>query len=240
MKKTYLAAAVAAVFSVAGVAQAQDYQMEAGLSYVDTDMLGGEEIISVDFTYHLETVTTANRPLKEAAFLGNNSNISASVSQFDTADVTGFNLGGEFWMEQLYLSADLTDVDGNQDYEARIGFMLQDGLLLNAGFADGDTYLDPSILVAAKYVAKMGENFVNLEAELETNDGDNAITLVGDYFFTPEFAAGLRIVETDVTGVDTAFGVGASYFFTPVASVEVEYMDQDGDATMGLRAAMRF
>lgn len=240
MKKTYLAVAVAAAFSVAGVAQAQDYQMEAGLSYIDIDSFGGEEIIGLDFTYFLETVSTNERPLSEAYFLGNNSNLSASVSQYDTADVTGFTLGGEFWLEQLYLSADLEDVDGNQDYEARVGFMLQDGLLINAGFADGDSFVDPSYLAAVKYVGKLGENFVNLEADLENNDGDNALTLIGDYFFTNEFSAGLRVIETDVTGVETAFGIGAKYFFTPVASVEAEFLDQDGDSTMGLRAAMRF
>src|SRR5690554_1242955 len=245
MKKTYIAAAIAAAFSFAGVAQAQDYQMEAGLSYVDQnpDIGPGEQIMAVDFTYFLETVSTNNRPLAEAYFLGHNSNLSAAVSQYDKADVTGFDLAGEFWLEQIYLSALLADVDGDQDYEARVGYMLQDGLLLNLGFADGDSakYInDPSILLGAKYVGKMGENFVNLEAELETNDGDTSLALIGDYFFSNEFSAGLRVTETDVSGVKTQFGVGAKYFFTPVASVEAEYTTQDSDNAIGLRVAMRF
>src|SRR5690554_1306512 len=244
MKKTYIAVAVAAAFSLAGVAQAQDYQMEAGLSYLtlSPDVGPSDSAIGVDFTYFLETVSTNNRPLSEAYFLGQNSNVSAFFAQLDKADTTTLGLGGEFWLEKVYLSAGLTNADLGapinddfNDYEARVGYMVQDGLLLNVGFADGDSYADPSILLAAKYVGKLAENFVNLEAELETNDGDSAITLIGDYFFTNEFSAGLRVAETDVSGVKTQFGVGAKYFFTPVASVEAEYTTQDSDNAIGLR-----
>src|SRR5690554_3029953 len=248
MKKTYIAAAIAAAFSFAGVAQAQDYQMEAGLSYLalSPDVGPSDSAIGVDFTYFLETVSTNNRPLSEAYFLGHNSNVSAFFAQLDKADTTTLSLGGEFWLEKVYLSAGLTNADDGianddfNDYEARVGFMVQDGLLLNVGFADGDSYADPSILLAAKYVGKLGENFVNLEAELETNDGDSMLSLVGDYFFSNEFSAGLRVTETDVSGVKTQFGVGAKYFFTPVASVEAEYTTQDSDNAIGLRVAMRF
>ena len=157
----------------------------------------------------------------------------------DEADVDGFGLGGEFWFDDIYAAASLSDVDGEQDFSARVGYMFSDNFLLNGGLADGDSYADPSVLVGAKYVAKLGENFVNLEADLDLND-DNTLMLVGDYFFTNEFSAGVRVTESDADGADTVFGVGARYFFTPVISGEVEYKTADSEDAYGLRVAARF
>lgn len=213
--------------------------MEAGLSFASSDLFPGDAI-SVDFTYHLDTVTTANRPLKEAAFLGHNSNIYASLADYDDLSANGFTLGGEYWADKLYVAAQLDDVDGDQDYDVRVGYMVQDDLLLNAGLVDGDSYPEMGIALGAKYVAKMGENFVNLEGDLELVDGEYTLSLVGDYFFTNELSAGVRIAETSVTGVKTVFGVGASYFFTPVVYADLEYVTQDGDSGVMLRGAMRF
>jgi len=239
MKKTYLAVAIAAAFAAQGVVHAQDYQMEAGLSYVDFD--GDETVIGLDFTYHFETVSTNGRPLAESAFLGRNSNVSATYATFDEADVDAFSVGVEYWFDDIYTSAEYTDIDGDGDYELRLGYMLDDGFLVYLGLNDGDSYVDKSDLVfGTKYVAKMGDNFVNLQAELTTNDGDNFVDLTADYFFTNEFSAGIRVSESDLDGDKTEFGIGARYFFTPTISGEVEYSTKDSADTIGLRVAARF
>ncbi len=247
MKKTYLAVAVAAAFAVQGVAHAQDYQMEAGLSYIDIDNNGfSDSAIGVDFTYHIESVNTQDRPLAEAYFLGRNSNVGASYVTIDEDEIDVLGLSAEFWFENIYVAADFSREDDGlfdetfNDYSARLGYMMSDSLLGYVGMADGDSFVKSSILVGVKYVADIGAGFVNLEAELETNDGDNALSLIGDYFFSHQFSAGLRVVETDVDGVDTGFGVGTRYFFTPTVSGELEYFTQDDVDVIGLRVAARF
>ena len=241
MKKTYLAVAIAAAFAAQGVVHAQDYQMEAGLSYADFDQAGASDsAIGLDFTYHIETVSTDGRPLAEAAFLGRNSNVSANYITVDEADVDSFGLGIEYWFDDIYTSAEYTDFDGDAEYEVRLGYMLDDGFLVSLGLADGDEVVDSTISIAAKYVAEMGANFVNLEAEYAVTDDVNVINLSADYFFTREFSAGLRISESDIDGLDTEFGIGARYFFAPTMSVELEYTTQDEDDTIGLRVAARF
>jgi hypothetical protein len=242
MKKSYLAVAVAAAFAVQGVAHAQDYQMEAGVSYADFD--GNDSAVGLDFTYYLETVTTANRPLAEAYFLGRNSNIGAAYVTEDKADVDTLAIGGEFWLEDIYLGAALSrsddSIDTYNDYALRVGFMLQEGTLAYIGLDDGDSFNKSTFHLGAKHVGKLGENFVNLEADLASNDGDNTLTLVGDYFFSSEFSAGVRVAESDISGVDTEFGVGARYFFTPTISGQVEYTTQDSFDTIAIRVAARF
>jgi hypothetical protein len=236
MKKTYLAAAVAAVFSV-GAVHAQDYQMEAGLSYTDD---GVSSAIAVDFTYHIETVQTADRPLAEAAFLGRNSNVSAFyVKPDDSFFEDTLGLGVEWWFGDIYASADFSDNDGDNDLTVRIGYMLDDGFLVYAGYNDDEFADESTILVGAKYVA----NNINLEVEAGRSDDANdtaSISVSGDYYINNGFSVGASVSKAE-RGL-AAFGVQSRYFFTPVLSGEVflEKTESLDDEFVGARVAFRF
>ena len=238
MKKTFLALAVAAACSFHGVAQAQDYQVEVGLSYIDFD--GDDHAIGVDGTFYLDQVQTAGRPLAEAAFMGRNNNIFAAYFSRDKADVDLFMLGGEFWINNFYLAGAYGDLDGDSLYEVALGYMVSDNLLVSASYYDGDEIEEETIALRAKYVTQLGNNFVNLEAEVSDTDGDTGIALLGDYFFTNEFSAGVRVADTGVSGEKTVYGLGARYFFTPTISGELEYLTQDSVDEITVRLAARF
>ena len=248
MKKTYLALAVAAALSAThGVAQAQDYNVELGISYIDFDIEGvvDDSALEFDATFHFDTVNTAGRPLAEAAFLGRNNNVFASYLTYDDEDLDAFILGGEFWLEDIYLAAayesESSDTYVTEDsYAVSLGYMLGDGFLVGVGYEDGDEREHETVSVGAKYVGQLGENFINVEGDLAVTDGDKVLSLAADYFFTHGFGAGLRLVESDESGVKTAYGVGARYFFTPTISAEAEYLTQDDDKILGLRVAGRF
>ena len=238
MKKTCLALAVAAACSFHGVAQAQDYQVEAGIFYIDFD--GDDHAIGVDGIFYLDQVQTAGRPLAEAAFLGRNNNIFASYVTVDDLDIDIFSLGGEFWINDFYVAAAYTDFDGDAEYDVALGYMLSDNLLLSVIYSDGEEIEEETISLNAKYVAKLGNNFVNLEASISDTDGDTGIAVLGDYFFTNEFSAGVRVSDSGVSGEKTAYGVGARYFFTPTISGELEYETEDSFDTIGVRLSARF
>lgn len=241
MKKTSLTLALASVFAFAGTAQAQDYQAEAGFSYINVEV--GEvsdSAMALDFTYYLEQVSTANKPLAEAAFLGRNSNVGVSYLTFDEADADALNFAGEYWANDIYVAADYTSADDADEIAVNVGYMLKDGLLGYVGMIDADGVDETTLLLGAKYVASMGANYVNLEGELLTNDGNNLLSLAGDYFINNETSVGVRVAESDVDGVETTFGVGASYFFMPNASAAVEYTTQDETDMLALRVAARF
>ncbi|MCH8543485.1 MAG: putative porin [Alcanivorax sp.] len=248
MKKTYLALAVAAALSAThGVAQAQDYNVEFGVFYIDVDVEGGldDSALGLDATFHFDTVNTAGRPLAEAAFLGRNNNVFVSYLTYDDEDLDVFAFGGEFWLGDIYLAAayesESSDTFITEDsYAVSLGYMLGDGLLVGVGYEDGDEREHETVSVGAKYVGQVGENFINLEGDLAFTDGDAVLSLDADYFFTHEFGAGLRVIESDESGVKTAYGVGARYFFTPTISAEAEYLTQDDDKIFGFRVAGRF
>ncbi|MCC1495620.1 putative porin [Alcanivorax sp. 1008] len=238
MKKTYLAAAIAAAFSVAGAAQAQDYQMEAGLNYFDDGNTVSD--MAVDFTYHIDTVTTADRPLAEAAFLGRNSNISAFyyTPDDDTLEDT-MGLGVEWWFEDIYAAADVSDNDGDKDMTLRLGYMLQDGFLIYAGYNDDDAAALSTILLGTKYVA----DSLNVEVEVSQSDDVNdtvAVSALADYYINNSFSVGASVDKAE-RGAST-FGVQSRYFFTPVFSGEVGYekTESNPDDLISARVAYRF
>src|SRR5690554_5598554 len=164
MKKTYLAMAVAAASFVALPVLAQDYQMEAGVSYagIDYDAGGSDSAIGVDFRYNFETVSTAGKPLAEAEFLGRNGGINLSYSDQDKVDNTNINVGGNYWFEDIYVAAELNNYDVGFDdgnnYQLTSNYMVSNDLLAYATYLDGDGYSSASFLLGAKYVADMGGN----------------------------------------------------------------------------------
>lgn len=241
MKRTTLAIAVASVFTFAGAAQAQDYQMEAGFNYVDLSVdTFSDSGIGVDFTYYLETVSTQAKPLAEAAFLGRNSNLGASYLTYDELDVDTLTLSGEFWFEDIYVNADYASSDDADDVSLNLGYMFKDGLLGYVGIIDADGVEETTLLLGTKYVAPMGESYIAFEGELLTNDGDNIISLSGDYFINNALSVGARMAESDVEGVETTWGLGANYFIQPNISAGIEYTTQDELDIVMLRVAARF
>src|SRR5690554_7552655 len=239
--------AVAAASFVATPAIAQDYQMEAGLSYIsyDYDAGGDDSVIGVDFRYNFETVSTAGKPLAEAEFLGRNGGISLSYYDQDKVDYTNINVGGNYSFEDIYVTAELNNYDvgfdDDNNYLLTGGYMVSDSMLAYATYLDGDGYSSASFLLGAKYVADMGGNYANLEAVLGIHDEVNNLGLVGDYFLNNELSVGLFASISDDTDIEEhAFGVAAKYFITPVVSGELEYAIQDKDSAIGIRLAARF
>jgi len=257
MKKTYLAMAVAAASLVAQPALAQDYQMEAGLSYIsyDYDVGSSDSAMGVDFRYNFETVSTAGKPLAEAQFLGRNGGADLGYVAVDKADSTTMSVGGDYWLDDIYVAASFINHDDGTDKESAIGikagYMLDDSLRVHLGFSNkgyvaGSGVNDDSTLsVGAKYTADMGGNYINLEGEFLNSSDYKIFGVSGDYYLTNELSAGIGLEKSDISGADKmAIELGANYFVMPNVSGEVAYTlnnnGRDKDNAIGLRVAARF
>lgn len=258
MKRTVLAMAVMALGM--GSAQAQDYQMELGGSYADynSDVGADDSVMALDFTFHLNGVKTAGRPLAEAAFLGHSNNLFAEYATFDDADVDGWNVGGEFYVNQLYLRGEYgsTDFAGTSvdTLAARIGFMLAPNLRLAAGVdrIDDDTPGSDAannLVLEGKYVSEMGGGTaLNLIGDLTFADDavdTTTLNLGADYYFSAIASLGVNLTSSDSdapSGSTTDFGLEGRYFFTPTFSGQLAYNTaNDGDDdVIGARLALRF
>lgn len=244
-----LALAVAVALAAPGAALAQNYQWEAGLSYIDIspDVGSSDSAYGVDLVWFLEPVRTGNLPLAGAAFYTRADNLYGSYVSFDDLDLNILNVGGEYYVDRLYLAAEYirySNGGSSDDFGVAVGYVPVDGLRFAARyvFADvgGDVYG-----VDVKYLTPLaGGTAFGLEAAAEFLDDDfdtKAFSVAADYYLNPSFSLGARLVYTDDDfDSDTAWGVGAKYFFTPTFSGEVEYLSGDYVDTLGLRIAARF
>jgi hypothetical protein len=241
MKKLHIAMAIAASVSTAAIAQAQDYQIEGGLSYSTTSFDAANNsptAIKLDGTYHTESVSTSGVVLNEAAFVGRNNNINAAYTQNDSdtgADSTdATDIGVEWWFENIYAAANMQDTDGFGTNTIQLGYMLQENTLVALVMQTGDQAED-GMGLRAKYV---GDN-TNLEAMYVDTDGNTATAFGGDYYFSDTLSAGLMLADSDAA-TDGTTTISVKNFFTPVISGELDYAMTGDDSTTTLRAAMRF
>lgn len=253
MRKTAFALAFAAAAGF-GTAQAQDYQMEIEAGYSDFNPDVGEDDSAFDaaFTYYFDRVTTSGKPLGEAAFLSNASNVGIGYQSFDDADVDTIAVQGEFWFDQLYLQGGYATTDfAGTDIEtigARIGWMLMPNFRLAGGVdrtdvdAPGAEERD-DIVLEAKYVTDLGGGTaLNVEGSITFLDDpvdDEVFEVAGDYYFNPAFSVGAGLSFADD---DDNFELRTRYFITPVIAGQFEYFTQnDGDDdAFRLSAVLRF
>lgn len=267
MKKTYLALAVAGAAFVVSPAMAQDYQAEVDLGYIhfDEDQGGSDNAYNINAKMYFDSVSTANRPLSEAAFLGRNGAVNLGYGYQNHADTNSVELGANYWFNDLYVEG---GVDYNRfgsdtaydtsftNYAVGVGYMVMDGLLVKAnytydnlekkaGSGKASTYgLD------TKYVTQLGNNFVNLEAGWEANDKNHTFNVGGDYFFTNAISAGVDVAAISLDSDNKVggyadkveYGVNTKYFFTPTMSAQLaynynaEHVKKDSAINLGLSA----
>jgi hypothetical protein len=253
MRKTAFALAFAAAAGF-GTVHAQDYQMELEAGYTDISPDGGgsDSAFDVGFTYFFDRVATAGKPLGEAAFLSNASNMSVFYQTFDKADADAIGVQGEFWFDQLYLrgsyiAAEFGDVDVDT-IGARIGWMLAPGFRIAGGVDYVDVDLPGAdsrsdIVLEAKYVADLGGGAAfNLEGSVTFLDDpidDEVFEIAGDYYFNPAFSIGAGLSMADD---DDNWSLRTRYFITPTIAGQLEYFtENDGDDdAFRLSLAVRF
>ncbi|ENX38352.1 putative porin [Acinetobacter sp. NIPH 2100] len=268
MKKLAIASALLSAIAVTGTAHA--YQAEVGGSYTykDQDRFGDSDRFSVDGKYYFNPVQTRNAPLAEAAFLDRASNVKAQYAheEDDAIKNNQYGAGIEYFVpnSDFYLSGNIgrEEIKPNSKYldnkvkinhyAGEVGYLPAPGLLVAAGaktvdVKDGDRETSPTL--RAKYVTKVGQNDVNLEAYSAFGD-NKEVKLKGDYFIDKTLSVGVdyQKLKYDNTIINSnEWGISAKKFFNQQVSLEgrvgfgndKSYVDNDY-TSFGLRGAYRF
>lgn len=206
-------------------------------------------------------------------------NLSYSEFEVGSADADGlvYGAGFRYAEEDSPIAAEVRYRTGTLDgdfgidvdvtsLEASAGYWLQPNAIVGLVFTldqldpDGSFKLEQTGIAAfGKIVHKLDtERAVNGEARVGwvsvdtgTDDDDNfEITLLGDYYFTPQYSVG-ALVDVSVGSADTeegtTLGARASAWFTPQVGFRVQYSkfwasDSNGDDedTLGLFLSVRF
>lgn len=246
MKKLALASALLAILATANVAQAYQYEVGAGVSRTDPDIGKATNDINVEATYYFESVDTKDYPLAEAAFMNRASNVSAAVTYGKDSPTTNtsVNLGGEYYLpnSDFYVGAgyskDETKTSGVKDsienYSAEVGMLPMPNLLVAVGVVDNSQGTDPTL--RAKYVYKLGENDINLEAKASFGDAD-VFNVGADYYIDRTLSVGAAYTDN---GNSDSFGIRARKFLTEDVSVQGTVDFGDNSDVFGVSGTYRF
>ena len=187
MKKIYGLAVLcllhSAAFAQSNAAPAADLSYTyAGLRFVDFDNNGGDGL-RIEGSYDL-----GNNWIIVGEFTGADFNNNVDVNWFEIG-------GGYVWSytpdwdlvgTARFVSADADTPGGSSD---------ENGFGLSGGVRG---------LLAPKFEVRGSVNYINLDCS------DTYLEFAGDYYFTPQFSAGLSL---EFAGDADLFSVGARYFF---------------------------
>ncbi len=220
---------------LSGSVMADTYNTQVDLDYIDDD---GFDIITLQGAYYFDNVSTSKTPWAEAAFVGRNSNISAHYFDFDgEADALG--LGVELFGDKsnnLYGALSTTRVDaGDEDdtiLAGELGYFFSDNWLVSVATTDVD---DAPIYLKTKYIGNLGGGkYFNVEASIDDEEHD--LTVMGDYYWTPQSSVGLALSNED--GYD--YGVRFQHFFSPAISARFSYESFDSGDAIAIGLTARF
>ncbi|NHB56854.1 putative porin [Acinetobacter sp. 194] len=249
IKKVALFSALAACM---GSTYAYQAEVGVGFDYYDPDYGDSAQNYSIDGKYHFNPVEAKNNPLNEAAFLSRSSNINGKYSYFDADyyNVHEFNVGVEYFVpnSNFYVSAGLGhfiekdeywDEKYNETtYQAEVGYLPIDGLLLAAGLAgysgDYDDDIDPTL--RAKYVTPVGNFDMNFEANARFGD-DNFYGIGTDLYLNKTLSVGLAYTDTDD---DNVYTIRAKKYLNQSISLEGKIEFNDNYNVYGARLAYFF
>jgi len=226
-------------------AQAEDYQAQLDLDYrhVDFDqpLIPNGDALGATGTYYFSPVSTNDRPLAEAAFLGRSSFVDASAVRSELGDekIDIFGASLEYYLPNTMFYGRLgftyaDDYGGDQtNFSGSIGITPLHGLLVTTDF-DEDGW-DPN--ATAKYVGKIADRhfYAASVSVTDPDEGDVDIGVAFDYYLDRTFSIGAGFND----GADV-FSVRAEKFFKPDFAVGARAYTGDGTDGFGVRASWRF
>ncbi len=245
MKNTVTLGAGLASLLLCGGAAA--YQFEGSGSYTDFDELNDSRL-GVRGQYYFNNVDDSGVPRAEAAFLRRASSVGLAFATFDEADVDGYAIGGEAYVQNFFGSAVLSRTEAgpveSDDIKLEAGFLPMDGLRLTLGYEDFDLADLSTISLNGKYVAPLGgDTAINGEVSIaQTDDDDDTMSysFLADYFVNANLSFGAGYADTDQSGSAEDITLRARMFVIPTLSVQLQYNMQDFNDRIELGVTGRF
>ncbi len=248
MKFTLLVAALGVAAS--GFAIADTYQAEVSgvanrFDWASHLSNPDEKSYGLMGNYYFNAVKTDNLPLAEAAYLGKNSNVFATVFDYPRqngdSSAQKYQAGAEFYIPEnfLYVKAGVsrysTDNYRKNDWFTAIGITPIDGLLVTTEYSHEDGY-DANI--HAKYVAELGGHFINLEAGVTDTYAGTGTEVGGDFYIDNTFSVGGLIRDDHYDG--DSYTLRTRKFFSESFSGDLSYTDSDFGNILKVGLSFRF
>jgi len=187
-----------AVAALAPAIQAEDFRVQAQLSYdkIDVEDVDDDaDVLSARGTFFFKPVPTDGVPVGEAAYIARSSYVDVVASSVELggedADAFAANVGYHFTNNMLFIRAGVvqTDISGDDDtsWNGTLGIVPIPRLFFGTDLTEDDW--DPNL--TARYAGKLANsNWYAASISLaDPDDGDTDVGVEFDYYF-PRFKLG--------------------------------------------------
>jgi hypothetical protein len=211
---TALALVLGFVALPAMAAQDAPFHHEAGLDYSANTEEFGDGLWDLNYRFYLDSVSQEKGPYALNGFLAQSTNVGASYSMIDDADVDIFSVDGTYvfdskWFVGAKIERYDTSVFDTDIYQLDLGYYFNDSSKVAAFYADGSDIDSNYGLEVRSFIDLKNTTGVDLGANWTHTDADDIFNVNADWYVTKAWSVGLGY--TDI-GSDDFFIAKTAYW----------------------------
>jgi hypothetical protein len=214
--KNVTALALVLGFAALPAVAAQDapFQHEAGLQYSANTEEFGDGQWDLNYRFYFDSVSQEKGPYALNGFLAQSTNVGASYSMIDDADIDVFSVDGTYVFDsKWFVGAKVERFDAGvfdtDIYQLDVGYYFNDSSKVAAFYVDGSDIDSSYGLEARSFIDLKSTTGIDLGAMWTHTDADDLFNVNADWYVTKAWSVGLGYADI---GSDDFFIAKTAYW----------------------------
>ncbi|GGP79054.1 putative porin [Shewanella ulleungensis] len=214
--KNVTALALVLGFAALPAVAAQDapFHHEAGLEYSANTEEFGDGLWDLNYRFYVDSVSQEKGPYALNGFLAQSSNVGASYSMIDDADLDIFSVDGTYVFDsKWFVGAAIQRYDAGafdtDTYKLDVGYYFNDSSKVAAFYVDGSDIDSIYGLEVRSFIDLKSTTGIDLGAMWTHTDADDMFNVNADWYVTKAWSVGLGYADD---GFDDNFTAKTAYW----------------------------
>jgi hypothetical protein len=217
-------------------AQNTPFQHQAGVTYSANSEELDDGLWDLNYRFYLDPVSQAKGPYALHGFLAQASNLGASYSKIDEAELDIFAVDGTYvfdskWFVGVELSRYDDDFFDTETYTLDLGYYFNDSSKVSIFYTDGSDFESVHGAEVRSFIELEDTTGIDLSAGWISSYFDDVFNVNADWYFTKAWSVGLGYVKVgsyDNFVVNTAYWLHMSDAFSATFALSKD-LDSDTD-----------
>lgn len=195
-------------------AQDAPFQHEAGVKYAANTEEFGDGLWDLNYRFYVDPVSQEKGPYALNGFLAQSSNVGASYSKLDDAELDVFAVDGTYVFDsKWFVGAKIKRYDvgafDTDTYQLDLGYYFNESSKVAAFYIDGSDMDSVYGAEVRSFIDLKNTTGIDLGAMWAHTDDDDSFSANADWYVTKAWSVGLGYVDS---GFDDNFVVKSAYW----------------------------
>jgi hypothetical protein len=212
------------------------FQHQAGVNYSANTEEFGDGQWDLNYRFYADSVSQEKGPYALNGFLAQSSNLGASYSKIDDAELDIFAVDGTYVFDSnWYIGADFRRFDAGvfdtDIYKLDLGYYFNDSSKVGVYYIDGSDFEPAYGLEVRSFIELKNTTGIDLSASWTHTDDEDTLAANADWYVTKAWSVGLGYVDTGVNDnfiAKTAYWLRMSDAFSATFELS-KNLDSDAD-----------